>query len=218
MSADRPRRRVSLRREIRAALALRRLPARVALFQWRARRLATRIDDRFALVSGARPHNLAVLLGEARGCRRVVELGTGVGWTTASLVLADRARTVVSYDPVDRPERASYLALAGAAAARIRLVDEPGEHGPRDEEPVDLLFIDSSHDEEETIREVRAWQPVLGDSSVIVFDDYGHPDYPGVAAAVRALGLAGEQRGSLFVHRVGLGDPEPRSHPRKPSV
>jgi predicted O-methyltransferase YrrM len=199
MSSDRSAHRASTRREVRAALALRRLPPRVALFQWRARRLATRIDDLFALASGTRPENLALLLGTARGCRRVVELGTGVGWTTASLALADSSRTVVSYDPIDRPERAGYLALAGAAAHRIRLVNAPGERGPVDEEPVDLLFIDSSHGEEETIREVHAWRPVLSDRSSIVFDDYGHPEYPGVTAAVRTLGLAGEQRGSLFI-------------------
>ena len=36
----------------------------------------------------------------------------------------------------------------------------------------------------------------------MVFDDYGNTDYPGVRDAVRELGLAGEERGSLFVYRV----------------
>jgi len=178
------------------------LPPRVAVFQWRARRLARRIGDEFALVSGTRPHNLATLLDAARGCRHVVELGTGTAWTAASLVLADPDRTVVTFDPIDRPERARYLELAGSAARRIRLVDAPGEHGPLDDRAVDLLYIDSSHSEGDTIREVRTWQPSLHGRSLIVFDDYGHPDYPGVAAAVSALGLAGEQTGSLFLHRV----------------
>jgi len=181
-------------------LALRRLPPSVALFQWRARRLATRIDDRFALVSGTRPHNLAVLLGAARGCRSVVELGTGVAWTTASLALAEAPRTVLTYDPIDRPQRTRYLELAGSAADRIRFVNAPGDRGPLDGSPVDLLYVDSSHAEEDTIREVRTWRHVLHERSVIIFDDYGHPDYPGVAAAIDALGLDGEQAGSLFIH------------------
>ena len=181
-------------------MALRRLPPSVAVFQWRARRLAMRLDDRFALVSGTRPYNLAALLDAARGCRRVVELGTGAAWTAASLALAEASRTVVSYDPIDRPERARYLELAGPAARRVRLVDAAGERGPLDDAPVDLLYIDSSHDEEETIREVEAWRPVLNRTATIVFDDYGHADYPGVTAAVRTLGLDGVQRGSLFIH------------------
>jgi hypothetical protein len=42
---------------------------------------------------------------------------------------------------------------------------------------------------------------VLAPGAPIVFDDYGHPDYPGVAEAVAELGLTGELRGTLFVHR-----------------
>ena len=37
---------------------------------------------------------------------------------------------------------------------------------------------------------------------MIVFDDYTHPDFPGVREAVTELGLQGEQRGTLFVHPV----------------
>jgi cephalosporin hydroxylase len=67
---------------------------------------------------------------------------------------------------------------------------------------VDLLYVDSSHDREETIREVQAWRPTLAEGSLIVFDDFVHPEYPGVQEAVQRLGLAGEQRGNLFIHRV----------------
>lgn len=35
-----------------------------------------------------------------------------------------------------------------------------------------------------------------------MFDDFGHPEYPGVEEAVRSLGLEGEDRRGLFVHRV----------------
>jgi hypothetical protein len=40
---------------------------------------------------------------------------------------------------------------------------------------------------------------------VIVFDDYDHPDYPGVREAVAELGLDGVQRAHLFVAAATSG-------------
>jgi predicted O-methyltransferase YrrM len=165
-------------------------------------RLAARRNDEFALVSGTRPRNLLTLLAAARECKRVVELGTGSGWTAITFVLADPQRSVVSYDVIAR-EPDQYLRLIPARyRGRITFVIGPGERGPPDEGAVDLLYIDSSHARDDTIREVTAWRPVLHAGSVIVFDDYAHPDYPGVREAAEALGLVGEQHGDLFVHRV----------------
>jgi predicted O-methyltransferase YrrM len=184
-----------------AAAAL--LPPRVARFQVRARRLARRTEDGFSLASTTRPADLRTLLAVARGRRRVVELGTATGWTAISLALADPGRTVLSCDVVARTEPERYLGLIGGdVRARIELAVRSGSDGPGDRSPVDLLYIDSSHERAQTIAEVRAWRPVLGPGAVIVFDDYTHPDYPGVCEAVAELGLSGDQRGTLFVHHV----------------
>jgi hypothetical protein len=48
----------------------------------------------------------------------------------------------------------------------------------------------------------QAWLPVLGAGALVIFDDYGHPDYPGVREAIDALRLAGRAHGPLFVHEV----------------
>ena len=193
----------TLRRETRFLTELRALPPRVALFQWRAWRLARRLEDDFSPVSRTGVRKLTVLLDAARGCRRVVELGTGTAWTTISLVLADRGRVVQSYDPIERPEREQYLQLAGLEARRrLTLVSASGDEGPRDSGKVELLYIDSEHARDSTIKEVEAWRPALGEGSIVVFDDFGHPDYPGVKEAVNYLKLAGEERHGLFVHRV----------------
>lgn len=193
-----------LRRELSFLTALRVLPPSVALFQWRAHRLALRVGDRFSLTSATRPQDLAVLMSLARGRRRVAELGTGTAWTTISLVLADRQRTVVSYDPIERSERELYLQLTNSSVRdRITMVSAPGAGEPQRHQWVDLLYIDSSHSREETIREVRSWQPFLAGDALLVFDDFTHPEYPGVREAVAQLGLSGEQFGTLFVHRVG---------------
>jgi predicted O-methyltransferase YrrM len=186
--------------ELRWYSDLRALPLRVALFQARARVVAHRRGDRFSLTSVTRPGDLRTLLSLARGRAHVVELGTATGWTAISLALSDPARRVTSFDPVSRPEPARYLRLVGPEVrSRITLVAAPGSDGPRDDRPVDLLYIDSSHDRQPTIEEVDAWRPALAPGAVIVFDDYGHPDYPGVREAVQELGLDGRLVGALFV-------------------
>ncbi|MGH2879790.1 MAG: class I SAM-dependent methyltransferase [Solirubrobacteraceae bacterium] len=185
------------------AARLRGLPPRVAWFLWRARLLARRSGDPFSLPSATRPADLEVLLKLARGRRRVVELGTGTAWTTLALALADSRREVISYDPIVRPERDRYLELVCAdVQTRVRLIADPGAVGPASGEPIDLLYVDSSHSRLGTIEEIQAWRAVLRPGAIVVFDDYTHDDYPGVREAVQELGLSGEQRGTLFVHRV----------------
>jgi hypothetical protein len=72
---------------------------------------------------------------------------------------------------------------------------------------VHLLYIDSSHEREETLAEVRAWRPLMAPGSVIVFDDYANPIFRGVTEAVAELGITGERVGRLFVTgSEGLAD------------
>jgi predicted O-methyltransferase YrrM len=194
--------------ELRYAAQLRVLPARVARFQWRARQTAKRTGDRFSLQSVTRPGNLAFLLRLAEGRTRVVELGTATAWTTVSLALADPLREVVTYDPNEWPERERYLALVDEPTRRrITFVPAPGSAGPvRDDLVVDVLYVDSSHARDETIEEMTVWRSALRPGARIVFDDYDHPDYPGIREAIEALGLTGHARGTVFVHEVPRDD------------
>lgn len=190
--------------ELRYALALRVLPPRVALFQWRARRVARRTREQFSLTSATRPRDLAALLALTRGRRRVVELGTGMGWTAISIAIAEPSCEVTTYDPASYPERERYLVLAKPhVLQRIRFAAMPGATGPQDGEPVDLLYVDSSHERAQTLAEARAWWGALRPGARVVFDDFTHPDFPGVREAIDELGLDGEQQGTLFIHEVG---------------
>jgi predicted O-methyltransferase YrrM len=163
-----------------------------------------RSGDLFSLTSATRPADLAALLRLARGRRRVVELGTGTGWTTVSLVVADPKREVVSFDPIDRPERARYVRLvAPEVSKRIEFVTAAGVSGSGGRESIELLYVDSSHECEETIAELRAWSPALAAGALVVLDDYGHSQLTGVRDAVRELGLSGTTAGTMFVHDTG---------------
>jgi predicted O-methyltransferase YrrM len=193
----------AIRAELRVVLSLRALPAPVRGFWWRARWHARRSGDEFSLSSAARPSELAQLLALASGRAAVVELGTGTAWTAIALALDDHARRVISYDPCVRSEREAYLDLAGAGVrGRVVLREEPDSLGPRPEDPpVQLLFIDSSHERESVLTAFRAWRPALAQDAVVVFHDYGHADYPGVRDAISELGLSGKERGGLFFWR-----------------
>ena len=172
----------------------------MAFFYARARGTARRSGDRWTLGAAAPPEDLAVLLRLARGRRRIAELGTGTAWTSIALALPDPRRRVVTFDTYVRPQRDRYLALVPPdVRERIDLITDAGDEGAPGRGPVDLLFIDSSHEHQGTIDDFRAWRRELAPGAVVAFDDFGHPDFPGVAEAVADLGLEGEDRGGLFV-------------------
>jgi predicted O-methyltransferase YrrM len=192
------------REKLRRNAVLLRLPPRVALFYSRARRAAARERDGWSLRSATGPESLARVLRLARGRKRVVEVGTGSAWTTAALLIADRERHVLSFDPRIWPQRDRYLALARpAVTARLELVQGGGEQGPG-ERPwrPDMLFVDGSHDRDLTIATFHAWRPALEPGAVVAFHDHDNPEYPGVGEAIRELGLDGETDGELFVWRA----------------
>jgi SAM-dependent methyltransferase len=188
-------------RTLQLLSSTRKLPIRVAWFWLRAHRHARISGDEFSLASATRPGELAELLKLAEDRTAVVELGTGTGWTAVALALRNGDGRVITYDPVARPERAAYLHLGGRSTlARIELRDEPDINGPHaDDAPVELLFIDSSHDRESVVGAFRTWRLALAPGAIVVFHDYGHPAYPGVRDGVSELELNGRQRGSLFV-------------------
>lgn len=192
------------RQRIRVALSLRVLPRSVAWFLWRAYRHADRSGDQFSLASAARPAELVELLALARERNSVVELGTGTAWSAIALALDHPARHVITYDPHVRSEREAYLDLAGhGVRARIDLRAEPDCNGPRNgEPPVGVLFIDSLHERDAVTAAFAAWRDALEPGAVVVFHDYGHPDYPGVREAIVDLGLIGYETGGLFVWRA----------------
>ena len=180
------------------------LPPRVWWFRMRARRAARRRDHGFTLLASTRADELGKLIELARGREIVVEIGTGPAWTSLSLALADSRRRVVSYDPSVWDGRDLYAQLAGPAAERVSFVERPGESGPRlDDPPPELLFIDSSHDQEQTLAQFAAWRDHLAPGAIVVFHDYDEPAYPGVTEAVHELGLDGEVFGHLFIWRAG---------------
>jgi predicted O-methyltransferase YrrM len=184
------------------AANLARLPRPVASFWVRAMRRAQADHDTWSIDVACRPAELRVLLDALGDAPRVAEVGTAAAWTTSCIALARAGREVHSWDVEAHPERERYLALLEPPdRARVHLHERPGGLGPADPPPVDAVFIDSSHELEETVATFRTWEPALAPGGVVAFHDYDDDDYPGVTEAVRTLGLRGEVRGHLFVWR-----------------
>lgn len=176
---------------------LRRLPGRVARFQFAAQTLCRVLRDRWTQVSSLTSPQLAGLLEVATGSQRVVELGTASGWTASSLVLADPDREVVTYDPYPAKHRGKYMRLAGSARQRIRTVNERGDVGPQPGQVVDLLLIDSSHEREDVVSEFHAWHDAVRPGGYVVFDDAEDPRVR--AALIEDLKLQGPMVEQMLV-------------------
>jgi len=190
------------RRLARQAASLAQLPRPVAVFWVRALRRAQAEHDTWSIDVACRPAELRVLLDTLRDARRVAEIGTAAAWTTCCLTLARPDREVHSWDVEPHPERERYLDLLEPDdRARVHLHDRPGGLGPADPPPVDAVFIDSSHEFDETVATFETWQPAVAPGGIIAFHDWADAAYPGVTAAVRSLGLEGQARGHLFVWR-----------------
>ena len=184
------------------AVSLARLPRPVATFWWRALRRARAEGDTWSIDVACRPAELRVLLDALAGAGRIAEIGTAAAWTTCCLALARSDREVHSWDVEAHPQRDRYLALLSPQdRARVHLHARPGGLGPVDPPPVDAVFVDSSHEYDETIATFWTWEPALAPGGVVAFHDWDDPAYPGVTAAISDLGLEGEARGHLFVWR-----------------
>jgi predicted O-methyltransferase YrrM len=185
-----------------AAGAVRRLPPRVALFYVAALAMAVLRRDRFTLASATRPGDLEALLELASGATSVAEIGTGPGWSSIAIALAQPDCRIVSFDVERRGAERYAQIVPRSVRERIRFVIAEGAGGAAGASEVDFVFIDSSHQLEETVETFEAWRPKLRSGGTVVFHDYGNPDYPGVEQAVAQLGLEGQAQGGVFVWRA----------------
>jgi hypothetical protein len=186
-------------REIQGLLAL---PPPVRRFYLRALFIALRVRDKGSLRAAIRPASLRALLRLADECMSVAELGTGTGWASIALVLADPDRVVTTYDIREGLHRHRYVALLDRPT-RERIVFElrAAEDGPAMPTEVDLLYVDVGfHAKELTVDSFRAWEASVVPDGLVVFHDYGEW-WPGVREAVEELGLEGTAKAGLFVWR-----------------
>ncbi|MDQ5821240.1 MAG: class I SAM-dependent methyltransferase, partial [Actinomycetota bacterium] len=179
------------------------LPRPVRRFRRKAIALTVRSGDLRPIWATLPTSQLKTLLTLTEGRDFVVEIGTGWGWTAASIVLANPTCTVETYDPWAVNGPLDYLRLLpDEARARIGLVKARGEDAALPNRPVDLMFVDESHQAERIVATFMRWRQALPGDALLVFDDFGNPSWPGVKAAIAQLGLSGQKRGRFYVVKV----------------
>lgn len=166
----------------------------------------------FRQIRGATPEPimiaLADLAAQVPADQEIVELGVFQGGTALRLAWGaaqGNGAHVTGIDPWDLPgnvydppftdsasERwARHWVLSMGYSSRIQLVKAFSEqvalHYGLESRPIGLLFVDGDHTEEGARRDIELWAPHLAPGAVIAVDDYGHPDWPGVAQAVDKL-------------------------------
>jgi predicted O-methyltransferase YrrM len=119
---------------------------------------------------------LAILAGDRR---RVVEVGTAIGYSTLWMALAlakPRAGTIVTIDPDrERTDRArEFWRRAGVADGKVAVVNAPALDAfaagtPELAGPFDLAFIDALKDE--YVAYVRELRPRLAEGALVVADN-----------------------------------------------
>jgi len=69
-------------------------------------------------------------------------------------------------------------------AGNVRMIAAPSVEAARWwREPIDYLYVDADHSYEAVIADLHAWVPHVRPGGLIVGDDYGHRNLPGVAPA-----------------------------------
>jgi predicted O-methyltransferase YrrM len=138
----------------------------------------------------------------------VVEIGSSRGRSTiaAGRALLARARggTLYAIDPQDDDsfERLRTNLTGAGVESVVRLIRATSRDGRKQfgPEPIDLIFIDGSHQYEDVRDDLGGWLPLLRPGGIVALND---PFWWGVARAIRErLALGGPLRSPRFAHNT----------------
>jgi predicted O-methyltransferase YrrM len=140
----------------------------------------------------------AYLYRLALGKPVIVELGCYMGRSTSLLLRAAKqsggqVTTIDSfqtfskaYEPSNKKTLLKWLAKVGCDAPDVWELStlQAVSQWPKDKE-IDMLFIDAGHSEEDVLRDIKNWSPLVAKGGVLAFHDFCQPNNPGI---IRALG------------------------------
>lgn len=187
-----------------------RRPTRRPVGTTRQGRLMMKAPRFFRRVRAATPEDvmaaLADFAAQVPGDQEIVEIGVFHGRTALQMAWGARQggrAHVTAIDPWDLPgndygppftdtstRRWAFHHVQTLGYSRdITLVQGFSVDAARDYDgpPVGLLFVDGDHSKAGARQDIESWAPHLAEGARIAVDDYGHPDWPGVKAAVDAL-------------------------------
>lgn len=81
----------------------------------------------------------------------------------------------------------NVYAMKNLSTIAAEVYGQPDAHHEATGRPVGLLYIDGDHHAQAVMADYRAWRQHLADDALIIFDDYGTTNNPGVKQAVDHL-------------------------------
>lgn len=136
-------------------------------------------------------------LAKFAGAGKVVECGVGRGWSTLSLLLgvSEHNGALTSYDREVSTKAAALenfkkvgIDVEGPLLKRWTHIAKLSFDAAADyaDGSVSLLFIDTSHTEENTLQELNLWLPKMRPDGIICGHDYWWYSAPGILCGVKA--------------------------------
>jgi len=158
----------------------------------------------------------APLFERALNAKTIVELGVGQGLSTQVFLHAcsKTGGHLYSVDIVDCPK--ARLAVANLRLEKFwtfTIVDDV-QYAVLWHQPIDLLFIDSSHTFDHTLAELNLYSKFVKEDGIILMHDTVNREYHGVIEAIKAFqkDSSGWQFTELLPNTIdGLGELKRRS-------
>lgn len=137
----------------------------------------------------------------------VINIGAGVGTSSAAILEARPDAFVFSIDKRRKPDEQANLLRCGLDVSRcVRILGSSqvvGEHFPYN---VDMVFVDGDHTVGGALADVKVWLPkITSGSGMIAFHDYDHPNLPDLKKVIDSRMHGYEEFGKhryLIVYRV----------------
>ena len=137
----------------------------------------------------------------------VVNIGAGVGTSTAAVLEVRPDAFIWSIDPKVEPREAESLKKTGLLdlqrCFRVLAKSQNLENFPH---PVDLCFVDGAHSDDPVREDIKVWLPKVKVGGYILFHDYNHT-LPGLTAIVDDMMAdhvrVGEARFLVAFRKVG---------------
>ena len=123
----------------------------------------------------------------------IVNIGAGVGTSTAAVLEVRPDAFIWSIDPKVEPREAENLEKTGLLNLHrcFRVLSKSQDLG-NFPHPVDLCFVDGAHSDDPVREDIKVWLPKVKIGGYILFHDYDHT-LPGLTVIVDDA-MAGHER------------------------
>ena len=158
-------------------------------------------DLMLAMLTAEQPL-LAVELGSYRGASAIPQARTLAEWG-GRLVCVDPWRDFPgSYEQIQ--QNVARYGLTNVDLWRMRSVEAAHRWPEAEVERPAWIYVDGDHSDAGVQADLEAWWPLLAEGGLILGDDYGNPDYPGVARAWHRFGADKDLHTERGRHTWGL--------------